>query len=75
MDLRAASQTFTDMLRHHYRIRTHVDGNTVRAANGSTDVLCAATHEAACVSSHSDFCVALILRRPKAVSEDEGVLT
>jgi hypothetical protein len=46
MDLRAASQTFTDMLRRHYRIRPRVDANAVRAARGSTDACSATTHEA-----------------------------
>jgi hypothetical protein len=37
MDLRAASQTFTGMLRQHQRIRTCADANTVHAAHAPMD--------------------------------------
>ena len=54
MDLRAASQTFTDMLRQHYRIRPRVDANAVRAPHGSTHARSAGTHQAADVAGHTE---------------------
>jgi hypothetical protein len=76
MDLHAAATRFTEGLRQHYRIRTRVDANTVRAAHGSTGALRAAHHEAVGVSPRSNCCVALILSsdRRERPSKDEGVL-
>jgi hypothetical protein len=47
MDLRQAAIVFTDILRDQYRLRTHLDANTVRPAHASTDAArcAAAQHE------------------------------
>ena len=86
MDLNAAARTFTQSLRHAYRIRTRIDATTVHAAHAPAalrrDRLPGVTTIKDCSSL-----AALILRRPpsrrrlaaapqgeEAVSKDEGVL-
>jgi hypothetical protein len=72
MDLNAAARTFTQSLRHAYRIRARIDATTVhaahaRAARQANTPIAATTAEGSSLG-------ALILRTPKAVSKDEGGL-
>jgi hypothetical protein len=73
MDLGAATSRFTEALRQHYRIRTSVDANAVRATHASTDAArrAAAQHELVGVSG---FEVALMLSSARSArpSKDEA---
>lgn len=74
MDLNAAARTFTQSLRHVYRIRTRNDAATVHAAHARA-ARQANTPNAATTTEDCHSLGALTLRRPKAVSKDEGGLT
>jgi hypothetical protein len=76
MDIAAAAQTFTDLIRQHYRIRTRVDANATHASTDAARRAVAQQERVGVASSRAGVSQAFILSSARSArpSKDERVL-